>query len=67
MSEAVAVLIRDKNKFVICHRPPHKVRGFLWEFVGGKVELQRTAAQSRALRGVSNHSECGRGIHGCNP
>ena len=23
---------------MICQRPPHKARGLLWEFVGGKVE-----------------------------
>ena len=24
---------------MICQRPPHKARGLLWEFVGGKVEV----------------------------
>ena len=38
MVEVVAALIWDGEKFMICQRPPHKARGMLWEFVGGKVE-----------------------------
>ena len=38
MTEVVAALIWDKDKFMICQRPVHKARGLLWEFVGGKVE-----------------------------
>lgn len=38
MTEVVAALIWDKNRFMICQRPVHKARGSLWEFVGGKVE-----------------------------
>ena len=38
MTEVVAALIWNKNKFLICQRPAHKARGLLWEFVGGKVE-----------------------------
>ncbi|MBQ7999659.1 MAG: (deoxy)nucleoside triphosphate pyrophosphohydrolase [Ruminococcus sp.] len=38
MTEVVAALIWDDDKFMICQRPAHKVRGLLWEFVGGKVE-----------------------------
>lgn len=38
MTEVVAALIWDKDKFMICQRPAHKARGLLWEFVGGKVE-----------------------------
>ena len=38
MTEVVAALIWDKDKFIICQRPAHKARGLLWEFVGGKVE-----------------------------
>lgn len=44
MTEVVAALIWDKNKFMICRRPPHKARGLLWEFVGGKVEAGETKA-----------------------
>ncbi len=38
MTEVVAALIFQKNKFLICQRPAHKARGLMWEFVGGKVE-----------------------------
>ena len=38
MTEVVAALIWDEDRFLICQRPPHKARGLLWEFVGGKVE-----------------------------
>ena len=42
MTEVVAALIWDKNRFLACQRPPHKKRGLLWEFVGGKVEPGET-------------------------
>ena len=38
MTEVVAALIWEGDKFMICQRPPCKARGLLWEFVGGKVE-----------------------------
>lgn len=38
MTEVVAALIWDGNRFLACQRPAHKARGLLWEFVGGKVE-----------------------------
>ena len=38
MVAAVAALIWQSDKFMICQRPSHKARGLLWEFVGGKVE-----------------------------
>ena len=38
VTEVVAVLIWDRERFLICQRPAHKARGLLWEFVGGKVE-----------------------------
>ena len=31
---------------MICQRPPHKARGLLWEFVGGKVEAGETHQQA---------------------
>ena len=46
MTEVVAALIWDKNKFMICQRPAHKARGLLWEFVGGKVEPGETKEQA---------------------
>ena len=38
MTEVVAALIWDGDRFLACQRPAHKARGLLWEFVGGKVE-----------------------------
>ena len=46
MTEVVAALIWEKDKFMICQRPAHKARGLLWEFVGGKVELGETKEQA---------------------
>ena len=42
MTEVVAALIWDSDRFLICQRPAHKARGLLWEFVGGKVEADET-------------------------
>ena len=42
VTEVVAALIWDAEKFMICQRPAHKARGLLWEFVGGKVEPGET-------------------------
>ena len=46
MTEVVAALIRDGERFLICQRPAHKARGLLWEFVGGKVEPGETGPQA---------------------
>ena len=46
MTEVVAALIWQENKFMICQRPSHKARGLLWEFVGGKVEPGETKEQA---------------------
>lgn len=46
MTQVVAALIRQNNRFLICRRPPHKTRGLLWEFVGGKVEKGETKQQA---------------------
>ena len=46
MTEVVAALIWNQDKFMICQRPPHKARGLLWEFVGGKVEPGETKEQA---------------------
>ena len=46
MTEVVAALIWDKDKFMICQRPATKARGMLWEFVGGKVEPGETKEQA---------------------
>ena len=42
ITEVVAALIWDNDKFMICQRPAHKARGLLWEFVGGKVKAGET-------------------------
>ena len=46
ITEVVAALIWDQNKFMICQRPAHKARGLLWEFVGGKVEPGESKEQA---------------------
>ena len=46
MTDVVAALIWDKDKFMICQRPASKARGLLWEFVGGKVEPSETKEQA---------------------
>ena len=46
MTEVVAALIWDDDKFMICQRPAHKARALLWEFVGGKVEPGETKEQA---------------------
>lgn len=46
ITEVVAALIWDNNKFMICQRPTHKARALLWEFVGGKVEPSETKEQA---------------------
>lgn len=46
MTEVVAALIWQEDKFLICQRPAHKARGLLWEFVGGKVEPGETKEEA---------------------
>ena len=46
ITEVVAALIWNGDKFMICQRPAHKARGLLWEFVGGKVEQGETKEQA---------------------
>ena len=46
VTEVVAALIWDGDKFLICQRSAHKARGLLWEFVGGKVEPGETKEQA---------------------
>ena len=38
MTDVVAALIWEGDRFLACQRPAHKARGLLWEFEGGKVE-----------------------------
>lgn len=46
MTEVVAALIWDGDRFLACQRPAHKARGLLWEFVGGKVEPGETKQEA---------------------
>lgn len=46
MTEVVAALIWQGDRFMICQRPSHKARGLLWEFIGGKVEPGETKEQA---------------------
>ena len=42
VTQVVAALIWEGDRFLACQRPAHKARGLLWEFVGGKVEPGET-------------------------
>ena len=42
ITEVVAALIWNGDRFLACQRPKDKARGLLWEFVGGKVEPGET-------------------------
>ena len=48
ITEVVAALIWQGDKFMICQRPANKARALLWEFVGGKVEQGETKEQALA-------------------
>ena len=64
MTEVVAALIWDQDKFMICQRPAHKARGLLWEFVGGKVPvvIVRHDDQTEDIYGTVTHNRA-RGTH----
>lgn len=46
MTQVVAALITEGDKFMICRRPADKARALLWEFVGGKVEAGESKQQA---------------------
>ena len=46
MTDVVAALIWDGDRFLACQRPANKARALLWEFVGGKVEPGETFQQA---------------------
>ena len=46
ITEVVAALIWERDRFLACQRPADKARGLLWEFVGGKVEPGETKQQA---------------------
>ena len=43
---AAALIWDDDGRFLICQRSANKVRGLLWEFVGGKTEPGETLEQA---------------------
>ena len=46
MTEVVAALIWDGDRFLACQRPANKARGLLWELGGGKVEAGETKEEA---------------------
>ena len=46
MTDVVAALIWQGDRFLACQRPANKTRALLWEFVGGKVEPGETQEQA---------------------
>lgn len=46
MIEVAAGLLEQNGKFLLCKRPSHKARGGKWEFPGGKLEPDETAADA---------------------
>ena len=46
MTDVVAALIWEGDRFLACQRPANKARGLLWEFVGGKVEPGETKEEA---------------------
>lgn len=44
--DVVAALIWQGDVFMICQRPPHKMRGLLWEFPGEKTEEGETREEA---------------------
>ena len=46
MTEVVAALIWENDRFMICQRPVTKSCALLWEFVGGKVEKGETKEEA---------------------
>ena len=46
MTEVVAALIWDQDKFMICQRPANKARGLLWE--GSVKDFSQNGLQALA-------------------
>ena len=44
--DVVAALIWQGDVFMIWQGPPHKMRGLLWEFPGGKTEEGETREEA---------------------
>ena len=46
MTDVVAALIWEGDRFLACQRPANKARALLWEFVGGKLEAGETLREA---------------------
>ena len=46
ITDVVAALIWEGDRFLACQRPANKARGLLWEFVGGKTEPGETMEEA---------------------
>ena len=46
MTDVVAALIWEGDRFLACQRPANKARALLWEFVGGKLEAGETLEEA---------------------
>ena len=46
MTDVVAALIWEGDRFLACQRPANKARALLWEFVGGKLEHGETLQEA---------------------
>ena len=46
ITEVVAALLWEGERFLLCQRPEQKARALLWEFAGGKVEPGETREQA---------------------
>ena len=46
MTDVVAALIWEGDRFLACQRPAGKARALLWEFVGGKLEPGETLQEA---------------------
>lgn len=68
MTEVVAALLRDKEKFMICQRPEHKARGLLrggrWRQGRARRDKRVSAYLRRSGRNFRN-ALCWRSVYGC--
>ena len=46
MTDVVAALIWEGDRFLACQRPANKARALQWEFVGGKLEAGETLREA---------------------
>ena len=61
-----AAIIRRHNKILIAQRAAHRSQGLLWEFPGGKIELNETpqeALQRECLEELGIKVAVGKQVH----